>query len=421
MKFVSQSWIKMSKVGFGTYRVSHRSKNHKEALINALELGVDLIETSPNYTGGDSEKLIGEVLKEHPRLTPFIISKVGYLEETDKTSAKKFSEDLVQLGEKAFHSIHPDFIEDQLLKTLKTLGVEKLDGYLLHNPEVYFTTSDATQIEYLKRIALAFEKLESLVERGFISHYGVSSNNLILDRSNPEVTDLDTLTTLALKISDNHHFKFIQFPLNLIETGALERYYEGANLIERAREYGLTTMTNRPLNAFTEHGLLRLASLEVDESYGDELRANEVFNDKIKDLVVKWIEVREDEEDKLFDLPIMKQISSIWHKQASRDAVDQIFQGYFFPLVAKVYGRNLEPIESQPFYELYDYAIECARFNMNERSKKFEDQAIGKGLLFESDKTLSQKVVEKYQQFGADYILVGMRDKSYVEDLKEFF
>ena len=411
----------MSKIGFGTYRLSYKSKEHREALVKALELGVDLVETSPNYTGGDSEKLVGEVLADHPRLTPFIISKVGYLEDVDPEIVKKFSEDLVQLSENAFHSIHPDFIEYQVKQTLKNLGVKKLDGYLLHNPEMYFTEEDATQEEYYKRIALAFEKLENLVEKGFISHYGVSSNNFVLERSNPEVTDLDTLITLALKINDNHHFKFVQFPLNLIETGALERHYEGANIIERAREYGLTTMINRPLNAFTEHGLLRLASLSVDESYSDSLKANEIFNEKVAPLVVKWVEVREDEEDNLFDLPIMKQISSIWHKQASRDAVDQVFQGYFFPLIAKIYGRTLELEESIPFYELYDHALEYAKFNMNERSLKFEEQAINKGLLFESDKSLSQKVLEKYQQFDPDYILVGMREIKYVEDLKSFF
>lgn len=411
----------MSKIGFGTYRLSHKSKKHKDALVSALKLGVDLIETSPNYTGGDSEKLVGEVLRENPRLTPFVISKAGYLEGAPENIIKRFSQDIVQLAEDAYHSIHPDFIEYQLKLCLKNLGVDKLDGFLLHNPEMYFTEEGATQAEYYKRIALAFERLESLVSKGMISHYGVSSNNFVLDRGNPEVTDLDTLITIALKISDNHHFKFVQFPLNLIETGALEKYYEGANIIERAREYALTTMTNRPLNAFTDHGLVRLASLSVDKAYGDSLKANEIFNEKIKSLVVKWIEVREDDQDNLFDLPIMKQISSIWHKQASRDAVDQVFQGYFFPLVAKIYGRNLELKESEPFYELYDHAVEYAKFNMNERSKTFEEQAIDKGLLFESDKSLSQKVMGKYQEFGADYILVGMRDKKYVEELKEFF
>lgn len=411
----------MSKIGFGTYRVSHRSKVHKEALIKALELGVDLIETSPNYTGGDSEKLVGEVLLENPRLTPFLISKFGYIEDTIPEFVSRFPNDLVQLSDNAFHSIHPDFIEDQIKKSLKTLGVPKLDGYLLHNPEVYFTEEGATQEEYLKRIAMAFEKCEQLVMKGLISHYGISSNNFLLDRSDPKITDLDTLATLALKISDNHHFKFIQFPLNLIETGALERNYEGANLIERAKEYGLTTIANRPLNAFTEHGLVRLSSVEVDGFYSDALKANELFNSKIKALSDKWLEVREDEEDNLFELPIMQQISSIWHKQASKDAVDQVFQGYFFPLVAKIYGRNLELTESQPFYDLYDHALEYAKFNMSERSTQFEVQAIEKGLLFESDKTLSQKVIEKYQQFGADYILVGMRDPKYVDDLKEFF
>ena len=411
----------MSKIGFGTYRVSVQSKIHKEALKLALEKGVALVETSGNYTGGDAEKLVGEVLSENPRLAPFIISKVGYLEDASDEDIKKFSQDLVQLSENSFYSIHPDFIESEINNSLERLGIEKLDGYLLHNPENYFHTEEANQEEYLQRIAMAFEKLEELCRKGFVSHYGVSSNNFLLERSDEKVTDLDTMIALAKKISDDHHFKYVQFPLNLIETGALERQYEGATIIERAREYGLVSMINRPLNAFTEHGLLRLAETQVDDKYGDVIRANELFMKKIEPLSDKWIEVREDEEDKLFDLPIMKQISNIWHKQVSKDAVDQIFQGYFFPLIAKIYGRNLEPVESQSFYDLYDEALMYARFNMNKRSMQYQEQAINKGLLFESDKTLSQKVIEKYQQFGADYILVGMREPSYVEDLSEYF
>ena len=151
------------------------------------------------------------------------------------------------------------------------------------------------------------------------------------------------------------------------------------------------------------------------------LKSEDIFNKCIEPLVVKWLEVREDEHDKLFDLPLMKQINSIWHKQNSKDAVDQIFMGYFFPLVANIWGQDLSPKESQSFYDLYEHALEFSKANMNARAKQFAEQATNKGLLFESDKPLSQRVIEKYQTFGVDYILVGMRQEEYVDDLKEFF
>ena len=70
----------LSKVAMGLYRMSIRSSEHKEALISALENGCNLLDTSSNYTDGESEKLIGEVLGENPQYTPAIISKAGYIQ-----------------------------------------------------------------------------------------------------------------------------------------------------------------------------------------------------------------------------------------------------------------------------------------------------------------------------------------------------
>ncbi len=416
----------MSKVGFGGYRVSNKSEEHKAALKKAIEDGITLIDTSSNYTDGESEFLIGEVLKESER-KPFIMSKVGYIQGVNLDVIKELNDknlaidDLVTINENLKHSIHPDFIEDQIKRSLERLGVETLDAYLLHNPEYYLKTEGSTKEEYYQRIKKAFDKMEDLVDRGLIHSYGVSSNTFIDPKEDHTSTDLDILVGAARNIRKNHNFRYIQFPMNMLEMGALERQYEGEHLVERANTFGIKTVINRPLNCFTEHGLLRLAEYSVDEKYTDEANAEDIFNKCIEPLVVKWLEVREDEHDKLFDLPLMKQINSIWHKQNSKDAVDQIFMGYFFPLVANIWGQDLSPKESQSFYDLYDHALEFSKANMNSRAKQFAEQATNKGLLFESDKPLSQRVIEKYQTFGVDYILVGMRQEEYVDDLKEFF
>lgn len=416
----------MSKVGFGAYRISIKSKEHEEALKRAINEGVTLIDTSANYTDGDSEKLIGKVLKEVEH-TPLLVSKVGYIQGKNLEVLQELhddnlaKEDLVNLSADLKHSIHPDFIEDQIQRTLKRLDVSRIDAYLLHNPEYYLKESGSTKEEYYRRIALAFNKLEELVERGLINYYGISSNTFVDPRADHETTDLDTVYNIAKKLKDDHHFKYIQFPLNILEMGALERQYDGSHLIERAAEYGLKTIINRPLNSFSQHGLLRLARYQVPEDYKKDGYADEVFNKCIQPLVVKWLEVREDEGDKLFDIPFMKQMQEIWSKQNSKDAVEQIFWGHFFPFIANVWGEDLSPEESQPFYDLYDHAVMFAKKNMDERAEQFENQAINSGLLLESDLSLSQKVIEKYQTFGVDYILVGMKHTDYVEDLKKYF
>ena len=180
-------------------------------------------------------------------------------------------------------------------------------------------------------------------------------------------------------------------------------------------------MSNRPFNCFTSQGLLRLATYEVDEMYQDASKAEKIFNKCMESLVVKWLEQREDESDKLFEIPLMKQIKNIWYKQNSKDAVDQIFSEYFFPLIASIWGENLTPKESSPFYDLYDHAIQFSLANMNKRAQEFEKQAVEKGLVSDSNLSLTHKAIEKYQSLGVDYVLAGMRANSYVEDLKSFF
>lgn len=409
----------MSIVGFGGYRVSTKSKQHYKALKLALEYGCSVIDTSSNYTNGDSEILIGKLLKE-TNLKPLLISKAGYIQGSNLESLTiEESIDLVDLSENLKHSIHPIFLNNQLEQSLKRLGVESLDVYLLHNPEYYLKTKGSTKNEYYRRIKLAFEFLEDKVKEGKIKAYGISSNTFVDPKEDHESTDLEKIWEIVKDIP-NHHFKYIQFPLNLLELGALERQFSGEHLIEKAQSLGLKTIINRPLNAFSENTMIRLANYAVDSTLTSEFIENE-FSRLIKPLVEKWESNKEEGDEGLFEVSFMKQFSSIWNKQTSTDAVEQIFYSYFFPFVSQTWGSNLTAKESAPFYELFELAINCARKNMNDRAETFKQQAIDKGLLYESSENLSKMAIEKYQTFGVDIILVGMKDSQYVEDLKEFF
>lgn len=82
-----------------------------------------------------------------------------------------------------WHCISPEFIKDQLTDSLERMQLEKLDCYLLHNPEYCWSTEE-TRDKYYDRIKRAFEQLETEVENGRILRYGISSNSFIND---PEV------------------------------------------------------------------------------------------------------------------------------------------------------------------------------------------------------------------------------------------
>mgnify|MGYP001204677204 FL=1 len=411
------------KVGFGTYRISSRSKEHKEALKYAIESGCSFIDTSANYTDGESERLIGEVLEEISTDVT-VITKAGYIQGENISRFLKLKEkhpeiEYVDHHEALKHSIDPLFLEDQITLSKKRLGIETLDSVLLHNPEYFLKNNPKDHDKYYERIKKAFKFLNDQVLNGSIKSFGVSCNTLVESEDHEEYTDLLKLWKAAEEAGATENFKYLQFPLNLVEMGAVRPRFDNLNLIQKAQSLGLITIGNRPLNAFTSSGLLRLAESEIDEEV--IANSNKVYESAMENLNSKWALVRESEDDHLEELPLVNQISEIWDKQISKDAVEQIFYGHFFPLIAKIYGKDLTPEESSPYYDLFETAVENAKKNMNLRARSFMEQAEKAGLVNPSENTTAIRALEKYQETGIDIVLVGMRQKQYVKTLKAFF
>jgi len=424
----------MGLVGFGGYRISIRSKEHKRALEHALELGCPLIDTSGNYTNGESEKLIGAVLSEHPEWNPLIVTKAGYIQGDNLEVVAQLNEeglaveDLVDLGPMLKHSIHPEFLKNQLDLSLERLKRSSVDFFLLHNPEYYFKSEGATQEDYYRRIKKAFTYLEEEVANGRIKSYGISSNNFVLPLNHPEVTNLEKVLDAAKSIKAKH-FKAIQFPFNLIEIGALEKLgdYGDMSLLEMAQLNGLTTMANRPLNAFTSDQLVRLATYEVFTKNLDEDKAEKNYQECMRQLKEKWNQARSEDEmsegEELDDVTLIKQFKELWKTLPTDDAVDQVFHGHFFPFIARVWGEaGLNGKEAAPFYQLLEDAHLFARKNMTKKALTFKAQAEQVGLLPEhSEKPFATEVIEAYLAYGLDYVLLGMKKPEYVDQVKHLF
>jgi aryl-alcohol dehydrogenase-like predicted oxidoreductase len=273
-----------SQAGFGGYRISSGVSHHEKALRTAICSGINLIDTSANYADGGSETLVGQVLEdltaggEVKRQQVIVISKVGYLQgenfalsQQRKSEGRAF-EDLVEYGQGLEHCIHPEFVEDQLTRSLARLKLETLDGYLLHNPEYYLGWASKNGLslksareEYYRRIRAAFEHLEKEVEKGRIRHYGISSNTFVSAAADPELTCLETVWEIAEAVSADHHFGFVQMPFNLLEPAAVLENNQpgGKSALSFAAQKGLGVLTNRPLNAFAAGRLLRLADLPI--------------------------------------------------------------------------------------------------------------------------------------------------------------
>lgn len=415
----------MGKLGFGGYRISIKSKTHEEALTKALELGIELIDTSSNYTNGESEELIGKCLSKKNVKRPIIVTKAGYLQGKNlKFAAQNI--DLIEVNPQLKHSIHPLFLKEQITQSLERLQIDSIDYFLLHNPEYYFYKENANQDEFYQRIKMAFLYLEDEVALGRIKAYGISSNNFVLNPQTKNFVDVERIVEISTSIKADHHFKMIQFPFNLIEIGALEKFNSPLSFIDKCRMHNLITVSNRPLNAFTNNQLVRLATVPIHLNLVDPQLSEDHLNLCLKILNEKWIEQHANDGDQVVEdlksVTLMKQFLEIWNKLPTPDAVEQIYWGHFFPFISQVWGRDLSAQESKEFYHLYDISMEFAKKNLNEKALSFRSKALEHQLVQEiSANDFAQEVLLSYLNYGIDWVLVGMKKPEYVDQLKSLF
>jgi aryl-alcohol dehydrogenase-like predicted oxidoreductase len=255
-------------LGFGCYRIGDGNAGHEAALRAYLDRGGNLIDTSANYTDGLSEQLVGRVLKEVGRDRAVVVTKGGYIQGQNMALARRRTfPEIVAYADGLWHCIHPDFLETQIRLSAERLQVDTIDVYLLHNPEYFLTEiahhrppTAADHEEFYRRIREAFRFLESQVRAGTIRWYGVSSNHFGLPLDDPAVTSVARCLEAAKSIAADHHFAVVQLPVNLYECGgALEPNTNGLTVLQFCRENGIGVLANRPLNAFWENQLIRLA------------------------------------------------------------------------------------------------------------------------------------------------------------------
>ena len=288
-KPLGKTGFTVSACGFGAYRVDYRVKEHFDALEYSILNGINLIDTSANYSDGGSEILIGNVIGDMInqgkvlREEIVIVSKGGYLQGKNLEAAKKMKDDgvgykeITEYADKIWHCIHPEFLKDQITLSLERLKLETIDVYLLHNPEYFLDSPIAKELEldelrheYYKRIKKAFAYLEEEVKAGRISYYGVSSNSFVKPSEDPVFTSLKNCVDAANEISEDNNFYVIELPLNLFEKGALtnkNQVGDSFNVLEYAYESELGVLVNRPLNALGENGLTRLADFPVNKEH----------------------------------------------------------------------------------------------------------------------------------------------------------
>jgi aryl-alcohol dehydrogenase-like predicted oxidoreductase len=452
-----------SPVGFGTYRTDARIAEHKAALAKAIRMGVNIIDTSANYANGYSEKMIGEVLtkmidaNEIARDEMIIISKGGYIqgENYERLQDESQIEDLeiVKYSNGLWHSIHPDFLEDQITRSLERLGLETIDVYLLHNPEYYMQWAikdrmpeDEAREIYEARIEKAFAYLETEVERSRIKWYGISSNTFVKPEDAVDRTALEKIwkkTTPQSPPSKGEgvltHFGVIQLPMNLYERGGLlEKNQEKStkSVIEYAKEKDLGILINRPLNAFANNTLIRLADYPVREFPPVE-EITELVHDlllqesEFKNGILKDISLNPQAYDAVVKLLSVGQwLDGKWQYLASfdewRDLLFTVIKPriqYAFDLLQNTIKTNREvSIALAEYAESIDEVMEHITnfYSTKAAERSVEIHKILDTVLPDeyNELSLSQKSVLMLRSIpGVSSVLVGMRSDEYVDDV----
>ena len=123
----------------GFFNSKYYYENIKSALRKGIELGMTHIDTAELYGLGKAEKVLGELIREYPRDNLFITSKLFPIHFSKKSMKKAAN------------------------KSLKRLGLDYLDLYLIHWPSKLISIRKEMNV------------LETLVNDGKTRYIGVSN------------------------------------------------------------------------------------------------------------------------------------------------------------------------------------------------------------------------------------------------------
>lgn len=121
----------------------------KKIIKQALDSGINFIDTAPAYSNGTSEEFIGRALKDLGVKREDVVIATKYLPKKP--------------GERGDGMSDEEFIRDELQKSLDRLGMDYVDLYIMHRWD------DQTPIEETLRV------LNNLVDEGKIKAFGISN------------------------------------------------------------------------------------------------------------------------------------------------------------------------------------------------------------------------------------------------------
>jgi aryl-alcohol dehydrogenase-like predicted oxidoreductase len=284
----------LSSIGIGTYLGGHddaTDARYAEAVVRAVELGVNVIDSAANYRFQRSERSIGTALRRltgelsFARSELVICTKGGYLpfDGEPPGNARRYVEEtfvktgIAQLSDivGGSHCMTPAYLQHQLGQSLRNMGLDCVDVYYIHNPESQL--SEVSRAEFDARLGAAFGLLEQERAAGRLRLYGVATwNGFRLAPGAPGYLSLERMSELAREAGGSEHgFRFVQLPFNLAMPEALVLSNqtlgsEQLSVLEAASALGITiiasasTLQGKVAHDLPDHIREPLGSLATD-------------------------------------------------------------------------------------------------------------------------------------------------------------
>jgi aryl-alcohol dehydrogenase-like predicted oxidoreductase len=233
----------VSSLGLGTYLGDcddSEDARYTTTARAALERGVNLLDTAINYRCQRSERALGQAVRNSiasgsiEREEVVVCTKGGYipLDRTPPATKEGYrgfldSEyygpgvmqpaDVVSGG----HCLAPRYLNDQIERSRKNLGLAVIDIYYLHNPEQQLDALPRPR--FLTVMRDAFSTLEKQVSQGVIGSYGCATwNGLRVSSESRNHLNLEELVSIAHEVAGaDHSFRVVQLPINLAMTEAI--------------------------------------------------------------------------------------------------------------------------------------------------------------------------------------------------------
>ena len=220
----------LSTLGLGTYLGSATAETDAAYTAAARAFraaGGTVFDSAANYRGGRSETALGKAFQGLAREEIFVSTKAGYIPmpenpDPDENPRSWFHRVYEKPGLLAVadlvdgcHAMTPRYLAHQLDLSLGSLGLATLDLFHLHNPETQLKSLGAEV--FYQKIQAAFEACEGFVGDGRIRAYGVATwSGFRVPEGQPEHLSLERLLAAAESAGGKeHHFRWIQLPLNL--------------------------------------------------------------------------------------------------------------------------------------------------------------------------------------------------------------